>query len=69
MRAAVKYVHLPHAPDGTKQGVDDWLAAGARLDDAEKHVATHLSRFDRYTVIGADRRRTALEQVFGSAAP
>ncbi|MDP9439274.1 MAG: DUF3854 domain-containing protein, partial [Actinomycetota bacterium] len=54
--ALVKVIYLPHAPDGSKQGIDDYLAAGgtvremfalARKFDSEDLGRVRLSRDER----------------------
>ena len=42
MARGVSYVYLPSAADGGKQGVDDYLASGHRIEDLMQFATTEL---------------------------
>jgi hypothetical protein len=54
--ADVGYVYVPHGPGGTKQGVDDYLAAGGGIDELLEHAepAPRRSRRDDHAEPGPD---------------
>jgi putative DNA primase/helicase len=72
--ALVDWIRLPNAPDGTKQGIDDWFAAGhtiAELDalvvapDPDPILAApldDLGNAERFAYINADRARWCYQQ-------
>jgi hypothetical protein len=45
------FVQLPHATNGTKQGVDDWLAAGGRLEQLDSLIVASVVLFDSPSVV------------------
>ena len=56
----VLVVYLPHATDGSKQGVDDYLARGgnaSRLEEMARAFEPEAYAKARFARVGASKRR------------